>query len=182
MHMYNSHMRTSKVGVDQDCATCNKKYTVDKSRSKHCNQCRHTHRKLACARCGNPRHYRAKLCLTCAALGKEMENHAAWKGGTIVSMGNGYRYLRVRGDHPRVKNRKSKWNYVQEHILVMEAHLGRCLLSHENVHHKNGQKLDNRIENLELWSRVQPAGQRVRDKVAWATEIIALYGDDLNKL
>lgn len=65
---------------------------------------------------------------------------------------------------------------ILEHRLVMESHIGRVLFPEENVHHLNGVRADNRIENLELWSSSQPPGQRVVDKVRWAREIINLYG------
>lgn len=77
--------------------------------------------------------------------------------------------------HPKITGKKH--SYVKEHVLVMEEVLGRYLYPDETVHHKNGVKADNRPENLELWTKSHPSGQRVEDVVAWAEEILRRYDE-----
>ena len=87
---------------------------------------------------------------------------------------NGYIYVAVEEGH----SVRSRGERVAQHRLVMEEHLGRRLRDEETVHHKNGVKDDNRIENLELWASNHPPGQRVVDQVAWARELLRLYGEE----
>lgn len=68
--------------------------------------------------------------------------------------------------------------WITQHRQTMEQHLGRPLLAHETIHHKNGNRADNRIENLELWSSRHGKGQRVEDKIDFAKSFLAEYGVD----
>lgn len=98
-----------------------------------------------------------------------------YKGGRTLSS-EGYVWVKLPREDPFYEDMVKADGYVAEHRIVMARHLGRALRKEETVHHKNGDRTDNRIENLELWSRHQPSGQRVQDKLAWAHEIISLYG------
>lgn len=71
------------------------------------------------------------------------EKNYNWKGGKICRRGY---ILILNREHPFATSQK----YVLEHRLVMEKKIGRYLHPWEVVHHRNGDKKDNRIENLEL--------------------------------
>ncbi len=146
------------------CKTCKRKYQPS-SGHLDCPKCRGRKQKTPCIDCGKLSHGAYKRCINCH--NRSGEDSPGWKGG-ITYHKKGYLMRLVPG-------RK----YVFEHILVMEESLGRRLLKGENVHHRNGIKDDNRLENLELWTRPQPAGIRVTDAVKWAQDVLELYAPEL---
>ena len=85
------------------------------------------------------------------------KDHYAWKGGRLKTT-KGYIDIYIPG-HPHARGGK----YVLEHRLVMEKKLGRYLERYEIVHHKNGIKDDNRLRNLELWTKHHLGGIKDKD-------------------
>jgi len=131
---------------------------------------------FTCARCGKVKEYNRFRTKEGKLLGYNRKTRfcsqeCGWKGrkwrpineeGHVHS--SGYRRLHFRGGKKAYQHR----------VLMAEA-LGRPLETHENVHHKDGDRLNNSLDNLELWTEKQPPGQRVIDKVAFAIEILTLY-------
>ncbi len=76
------------------------------------------------------------------------EKNGKWNSGRLITS-HGYVAVRVDRDHPHAWGH-GRTRYAYEHILLMERHLSRQLRQGEVVHHRNGNKADNRIENLEL--------------------------------
>lgn len=97
----------------------------------------------------------------------------AGNGAGTLNAG-GYRVIR-RAGHPNAMRNGS----ILEHVVVMSEMLGRPLLRHENVHHMNGIRDDNRPENLELWTVPQLPGRRVSDLVAW---VVDQYPDEVRAM
>ena len=95
------------------------------------------------------------------------EKSVGWRGG-IHKAPQGYVWELVDHDDPMASMRTSN-GYVLQHRLVMARHLGRPLTQTENVHHINGIRDDNRLENLELWTRPQPKGVRANETAHCAT-------------
>lgn len=116
-------------------------------------------------------HQRSKTLEECLSSTKGL----TMDGYRVVPLPEGYESM-FSGE---VRNRYSN---ISQHILVMEAHLGRYLFVGETVHHKNGIRSDNDIENLELWTGAHPAGVRVRDLYDWCVNYIDKYEQEVAKL
>jgi hypothetical protein len=164
--------------ITKSCLNCNNEFVVKKSNedrvhncSKKCGYETRKKRHLVHAKCGccekdfsfrasSRRKQDVYYCSSsCASKVNRRNKSSGWKIGA-----DGYVY------------KSSNGGKVFQHRLLMEQKLGRPLVGDENVHHINGDKSDNRIENLELWSHRQPKGQRIGDKIAAAKKLLEENG------
>lgn len=187
----------SRERITKPCDHCGKPVTRLKSADAprfYCNrQCywASSSRKEVTARTARARREDARVSISCERCGAPVERPRSQVGartfcsrecqyqfrreqGSKFINSSGYVVVGVPADYPGAR-RNGQYGQILEHRKVMQDLLGRPLLPEENVHHKNGVKDDNRPENLELWSRSQPHGQRVEDKIRWAREFLALY-------
>lgn len=180
----------SYKGFGINCSVCARKLREEKNPRLPCSKCQRTSAKIKskefqlCGRCFRQKKerddpsYREKRILYNRRMHRIYRKqhpdgplrHAPAGSGHINSYG--YRVITKVG-HPNALSSKGA---ICEHTFVMSEYLGRPIRKNESVHHKNGIRNDNRIENLELWHRCQPPGQRLQDKIAWAKKLLEEYG------
>lgn len=108
--------------------------------------------KRTCPSCGGKKDFYAAMCRKCAEpnrpqLGRKGADHPKWRGGRVIDK-DGY----VRVYVPDYERRRSS-PYMLEHVLVTEQFLGRRLTPTETVHHKDHDRQNNDLANLEVLER-----------------------------
>lgn len=140
------------------CCVCNTKFTQKRANNtEYCSR--------ECKKLGVSRKSRG-LCV------RGSKKHVKGTGYITTS---GYKIISMK--HANATKR----GQIMEHVFIMSNELGRPINKKETVHHKNGIRSDNRIENLELWSSSHPPGQRVEYKIQWCKEFLKQYDYEVIK-
>lgn len=169
--------------VKKACERCGVEYTTKTShatRRRFCSkQCFYADKKerhletRSCANCGKPFEIvRYSDVMNCSVeCGQDIQRNKlepAWH-----KTPDGY----LAGGINRGKGQK----LILMHRWVMEQSLGRELETFETVHHKNGVRDDNRLDNLEVWIHRPHKGQRVEDTIIWAIAYLERHGYTITK-
>ena len=142
------------------CKRCGQQFHAATPRSAYCSDAckRNSH---VCENCGvtftRAKKSTGRFCSQACHYAKECPV------GSVRDGGRGYLIVKVPSGTPGAKNFGDRAGWMWQHRYVMQQMLGRPLEKHENVHHINGKRDDNRPENLELWKRSQPVGVRASD-------------------
>lgn len=152
------------------CEWCGEEYTNRNRQAAHrfrarrfcSNDCAYASKRQSpdakpCEYCGEPMHY------------EPSRGIQDFKGRRFCSL-TCMNHARGVGEKTKYRNVSVDGQRIPEHRAVMEQVLGRRLHPWETVHHKNGIRLDNSPENLELWASGHPSGQRIEDLVAFVVE------------
>ena len=132
------------------CVVCGKKFRTKKSHLKR--------RKTCSKECDRIRRKTMYLGERNPNYGNRGPNNPLFKDGVKINR-YGYRLIYMP-DHPNAQ----KDGYILEHRYVMSTYLGRPLKEDEHVHHKDGNKLNNCISNLELVTRSEHTKLHNREK------------------
>lgn len=134
---YYSYIREQSPEANRECLNCGKKFRTNPAYIKR--------------RPNSGGKYCSRKCFYEYIKENGLDTGSHKKGKGWVSL-DGYKLISV--------NNKSR----REHRVIMENHLGRKLRDKEIVHHKNGNKLDNRLENLEIMTQSEHIDLMIRDK------------------